>query len=156
MLKIGIYQRDCEVYDRVISAALAECNVPAEVRCAESLDPPLDICVLTGSEVESHHPANIVVAPATCDASCVAKYSPRSIVSFGLCCKNTITVSSLLENILIISIQRELVTLTNKHVDEQEFSVSISDPEEPELILAAVAILLLADVPIDKICTIAF
>ncbi|MEG2858226.1 MAG: hypothetical protein RR994_06370, partial [Clostridia bacterium] len=114
-----------------------------------------DICIAACAPTCAAR-SDIVIAPGTMPASCLESLAPRSIVTYGLCCKNTLTVSSHIDGTLFITLQRALITFVGNRVEEQEFRVSVSDLSDVELVLAAVAVLILAGVPISHISTLEF
>lgn len=95
--------------------------------------------------------ASLVVAPETADAAIINSFKPKSVVSYGICGKNTVTVSSLIDSNLVISIQREIVSLSGKRIVEQELKSEIKSEDDIDPVLACVSVLLLLDVPIETI-----
>lgn len=68
-------------------------------------------------------------------------------VSYGMSSRDTITLSSIEEDKLSMAIQRELVTIGGKVVEQQEVQLHRSPEMLPETILAAAGALLLLGVP---------
>ena len=77
--------------------------------------------------------------------------NPSYVITFGFNPKATITISSLAtrtHNTMQISIQRNLKTLYNTEVLEQDFSVNICD-NNIEAILAAISTIIILDLNIE-------
>ncbi|MDD4715397.1 MAG: hypothetical protein PHT34_02445 [Oscillospiraceae bacterium] len=68
-------------------------------------------------------------------------------VSYGMSPRDTITLSSIEEENLSLAIQRELVTVDGKVVEQQEIQLHRNPGLLPETILAAAGALLLLGVP---------
>lgn len=151
MLKIGVCQGKEEFLDRVLRASFDEAGMDVKILCGNNLD--TDICVLATCGELQKTSAKIVIVP---DSKTFPSISASEVITYGLCCKNTLTVSSCIESDLVLSLQRTLVTHNGLRIEEQDFPVKLTDPDEPELILAAVATLLAADVPISVISSLPF
>lgn len=149
MIRITICQNENEILDRVISEAFKESKVAIECTHGSSCD----ICLLSSAGTPTHTDAKILIIP---DTKQISTLNAQEVISYGLCCKNTLTVSSCIDNTLVISLQRKIRTLGDASIEEQDFSVKISDPDEPEMILAAIATLLVSDVPINVISSLPF
>ena len=119
-------------------------------------DSVLDLCVLESAELpQGALPgAQLAVVPDLCKVETVRLLQPKSIVTYGLSCKNTVTVSSFIAQKLVVSIQREIKTLSGISIPEQEFSIHLTSAELVEAALASVTVLLLLDTPIPSICRI--
>ncbi len=150
MQTIGVNQGRFEPLDLVLRAAFNAAGVPVSIQKGRN---DAVLCVLSAQGSAAGLSAKIAIVPGTLSCSPTAA---SEIITYGLCCKNTLTVSSCIDSTLVVSLQRALVTLAGKRVEEQDFPVSISDPDEPELVLAAVAALLAADVPVSAISALAF
>ncbi len=113
----------------------------------------LDICILeSGYEKSNSFPqADTVIVPDICSVSTISQLKPKSVITYGLSCKNTVTVSSLIQSKLVISIQREIVSLSKKRIIEQEFTTSLKNSNQIEALLASISLLLLLDIPSDMI-----
>ena len=80
--------------------------------------------------------------------------TPFYVITFGFNQKATITVSSLLSrtsNILQVSIQRTIPTLTDKVILEQDFTVNTQNNNNILSILSAIGAILLSGVDIENI-----
>lgn len=171
---VGIYQNKNSSFSDIICTALSQFGVKIRqctnekepnlstdgnflsvysVECAALLPDHLDICILeSGYEKSNSFPqADTVIVPDICSVSTISQLNPKSVITYGLSCKNTVTVSSLIQNKLIISVQREIVSLEKKRIVEQEFSIDVKDSSQIEALLASVSLLLLLDVPIETI-----
>ena len=69
------------------------------------------------------------------------------VVSYGMSLKDSVTISSLDEGGLVLSLQRELPTLSGRYLERQDIPVRSQAPASPEDLLAASAALLLLDIP---------
>lgn len=171
---IGIYQNNDSSFSDIICNALSlfgfnfkkcpnqnESTILSEssslsvytVDCAALLPDFLNICILeSGYQKSNSFPqADIVIVPDICSVSTISQLKPKSVVTYGLSCKNTVTVSSLIEERLVVSIQREIVSLSGKRIIEQEFSIVLENLNKIEALLASISLLLLLDVSIDEI-----
>jgi len=173
---IGIYQKKGSVFSDIICNTLELCDIKISrcsgenesskdypipvftVECPALFPDYLDICILeSGYQKSNSFPnANTVIVPDICSISTIKQLAPKSVVTCGLSCKNTVTVSSLIENKLIVSIQREIVSLYGNKISEQEFSIDFKEIDQIEAILAAISVLLLIDIPICEIIKINF
>ena len=57
---------------------------------------------------------------------------------------------------MVLSLQRSVRTLSGTEIEVQDFPITVSDPDEPEVVLAAVAALIACDVPISEISKLPF
>jgi len=79
--------------------------------------------------------------------------TPSYIITFGFNPKATITISSLAirtHNTMQICIQRNLPTLTNSEILEQDFSINICD-NNIEAILAAISVVIISGVSLESL-----
>ena len=171
---VGIYQNKNSSFSDIICTSLSHFGVKTKqcanekepdistdanslsvysVECAALLPDHLDICILeSGYEKSNSFPqANTVIVPDICSVSTINQLNPKSVITYGLSCKNTVTVSSLIQSKLVISVQREIVSLEKKRIVEQEFSIDLKNSSQIEALLASVSLLLLLDVPIETI-----
>ena len=149
MLKIGVFQKKDELLAQVLFEAFKECGYDAEILLNSG---DADICVLTSECNVKSCNSKIVILPNSMAISTNAS----EIITYGLCCKNTLTVSSCIGNNMVFSLQRTILTHSGARVDVQDFPATLSDPDEPELVLATVAVLLAADVPVSQISLLPF
>ena len=180
MLCIGICQTQSDWIARVLCDALTNFGIPVIYCDGKPLDLPnhtddATIAIFAGAHLaESDVPfdlglfapeynansvsfsAKIVVAPDTLNPSLIQTCALHHVVTYGLCRKNTVTVSSLIDGKLVVSIQRDIVTLSDAHVDEQEFHVGLNNPDAADAVLAVVTSLLLLDVSIEQISALTF
>ncbi len=171
---VGIYQNKNSSFSEIICTSLShfgvkitQCtNVKDEffsddnnslnvysVECAALLPDHLDICILeSGYEKSNSFPqADTVIVPDICSVSTISQLNPKSVITYGLSCKNTVTVSSLIQSKLIVSVQREIVSLGKNRIVEQEFSIDLKNSNQIEALLASISILLLLDIPVETI-----
>lgn len=146
MLKINVFQKDDELLREVLVNAFKECKTDVEIS-GDS-----DVSIFSASTPNCACASKIVISPDAKNISTDAS----EIITYGLCCKNTLTISSYIEDRMVLSLQRAVKTLTGKEVEVQDFPVIISDPDEPELVLAAVATLIACDIPINQISALPF
>ncbi len=99
--------------------------------------------------------AKTLIVPDCINVDSLFGFSAGNVISYGLCSKDTITVSSLIGNRLVVSLQRELSALSGEVIPEQDFCISISDAENADSVLGTVGLLLVCGMPPDKIseCT---
>lgn len=164
---IGIYQNTGSKFSNILTSALCSCGHRISkchndgaisvytAECASMLPDYLDVCVLESGhkKSESFPQAHTVIVPDICSVSTITQLNPKSVITYGLSCKNTVTVSSLVDTRLIISIQREIVTASGKRTGEQEFAVELSNVNQIEAVLASTALLLFMDTSVDSIRT---
>lgn len=72
-------------------------------------------------------------------------------VSYGVSPRDTLTVSSLGEDRMVLALQRELITLPGTLVDRQEFVLPRPAKVPPLILLACTGILLMLGVPPEEI-----
>ncbi len=171
---IGIYQKKNSSFSDIICTSLSQFGVDITLRtndkenrflddnnslsvyaveCVALLPDHLDICILeSGYEKSNSFPqADTVIVPDICSVSTINQLNPKSVITYGLSCKNTVTVSSLIQRKLIISIQREIVSLSRNRIIEQEFSIDLKDSSQIEALLASVSLLLVLDIPVEQV-----
>lgn len=172
MFCIGICQNEPDFLARIISAALTESGFPvffcegkaiaipnddaktvAIVVSSEPYDSNLrfDLCVYEPNFCRST--GTFSTALAIIPDSCSPRQfkNAESVITYGLCRKNTVTVSSLIGQDLVISVQREIPTLTGSIVDAQEFHVLLPEVDDVDDVLAVVSTLLALGVDPKKI-----
>ena len=121
---------------------LARTLPPAFVRLI-SPDQPADLLVLVpGCEPPASPPCRTLLMPGQHGFPIL---SAAQVVSYGPSPKDTITFSSLDSHRLILSLQREIVTLAGTRLERQEFPVP--DRGGVSLTLAWAGTLLLAGMP---------
>ena len=148
MLKIGVQQEGNELLYRVLEASLKACSRSAQLTHTTDAD----IIVFTENASCSKCSAKTLILP---NSKCVDTTASQ-IITYGLCCKNTLTISSCIGCNMVFSLQRMITTASGVRIDVQDFPISLSDPDEPELVLATVATLLAADVPVSQISKLDF
>ena len=172
MFCIGICQNQPDFLARIISAALTESGFPvfycegkaikvpeesaellALVVSGEPYDSEIqfDLCVFEQNFSRRAHVCNATraIIPDTFHPNNLRL--AEHVITYGLCHKNTVTVSSLIGDDLVISIQREIPTLCGGTVDPQEFHITLAPFGEIEDALAVVATLLVFGVTPEKI-----
>lgn len=146
MLKIKVMQNEDELLRQVLIDAFRECRTDVEI------SDDADVSIFTANAKNCSSSSRIVISP---DAKSIST-DASEIITYGLCCKNTLTVSSYIDNTMVLSLQRAVLTLNGTEIEVQDFPVTITDPDEPEVVLAAVATLLACDVPVERISSIPF
>lgn len=172
MFCIGICQNYPDFLARIISAALTESGRPVfycdgkviqipkkdatRVTILLSSEPydseiPFDLCVYEPnfSKTAPTCYASLAIIPDTLRP--VQFQGAQHVITYGLCQKNTVTVSSLVGEDLVIAIQREIPTLLGETVDAQEFHVKFSQFGDINDTLAIVSTLLVSGVSPEKI-----
>ena len=146
MLKINVLQNEGELLKQVLINAFVECKRDVEFG-ADS-----DISIFTANTPKNSCSSKIAISPDAKNISTDA----RQIITYGLCCKNTLTISSCIGCNMVLSLQRSVRTLSGTEIEVQDFPITVSDPDEPEVVLAAVAALIACDVPISEISKLPF
>lgn len=146
MLKINVLQNDGELLKQVIANAFEECKTDVEF----GLD--ADLSIFTANTPKSTCSSKIVISPDAKNISTDA----NQIITYGLCCKNTLTISSCIGGHMVLSLQRSVITLSGSEIEVQDFPITVSDPDEPEVVLGTVAALIACDVPISEISKLPF
>lgn len=172
MFCIGICQNHPDFLARMISAALTESGHPVFycegkiiqapknsadavtlLVCSEPYDSEIgfDLCVYEPNFSKTAHAccASLAIIPDTMHPIQLQK--SEHVITYGLCQKNTVTVSSLVQKDLVIAIQREIPTLAGEMVDAQEFHVKLSQFGDINDALAIVSTLLVSGVSPEKI-----
>ena len=80
----------------------------------------------------------ILLLPGDADAEII---DAGCIVTYGMSPKNTITFSSIGENVCVVALQRELLTAGGEMLEQQEFKVKSS--LRPDILLAVAGALLI-------------
>ncbi len=163
MVCIGICQNEPNFLARIISATVSDCGfsvfyfdseeirVPKEesdtvaivaVNKSYDSDVEFDLCVYESEFCKNLKGirSNLAIIPDTCKTQ--PFHETNNIITYGLCRKNTVTVSSLVADDLVISVQREFPTLFGETVDAQEFHVKLPSIEDVDDTLALVTTLL--------------
>jgi len=116
----------------------------------------VDILVAAGDSViaqkfieESQACRFFIMNPDHKEILAYAANSRSLLITYGFNNKVCVTASSVMENEIQICIQRDLPTLSDNSIEQQEFGVS-ADTEEysPENLLAAITAALVADVQV--------
>jgi hypothetical protein len=85
----------------------------------------------------------------------ILKCAPKNqglVITYGFNNKVCVTASSVMDNEMQICIQRDLPTISGKHLEQQEFSVAVDTVERnPEHMLAALAALMVSDADMEKL-----
>ena len=122
---------------------------------------------LRGRCASADHPALLVVSPQAAvrgmelPRQCRTVLLPggmrgtlpqaASAVSYGTSPRDSLTISSRERDTLWAALQRELVTVDGRVVEQQEFPVSLGQGEEELSALAAAGALILLGVPPEKL-----
>lgn len=149
MTRIGIASQD-EISTKLPFHCDAECQIVREGICDVLLigtHPPLHT---------RYTSAKTLIAPDCVNVDSLSGFSAKNVVSYGLCKKNTVTVSSLIGNRLVVSLQRELPTLYGDRLLEQDFCVNLLHAENADSVLGTVALLLVCGVPPHEISELSF
>ena len=65
---------------------------------------------------------NLLIAPESINIRALEASDFKNVISYGLCRKNTITMSSLSEKRLTVAVQRKIPICSSRTIDEQEIS----------------------------------
>ncbi len=129
--------------------------------CALATNPQsvkLDIALLSDSFKKCPTPiaSNIVIAPDSLNRRIFSSISAQSLISYGLCRKNTITASSLVGSKLAVSLQRKINDICGHTLEEQELMVNIKNGEFAQEVLGLVSLLLALGTPTSEISNLNF
>jgi hypothetical protein len=80
-----------------------------------------------------------------------AKLRASCVVSYGMSLKDSVTMSSIDEGGLVLSVQRELPTLSGRYLERQDIPVRCQEKAPAEDVLASSAALLLLGVPPESL-----
>ena len=78
------------------------------------------------------------------------------VITYGLCNKATLTLSSIEQDRMVLCLQRSVTDLGGNKIEPQEFSVSPSKEYDPEIIMLIAAICMISGVPADKLSKFVF
>jgi len=92
-----------------------------------------------------------LLLPGDAEAAHFSLIPSKWAVSFGLSAKDTITVSSVAPDCAVLALQRELVTLDNQVIEQQEIPLSIPQATGAQSVMALVGSLLLLGMPPEKL-----
>lgn len=135
----------------VLSALLAR-SLPARLRPAAA-DLPPDLLVVSPDWRSDPLPAlscRILLIPGRL-AERAGAISARWTVSYGGSPRDSLTFSSALENTLLLSLQREIVTLAGFRLERQEFPLFYSGQGSPLFPVACAGVQLLLNRPPSRI-----
>ncbi len=86
--------------------------------------------------------SDIAIVPDSLNKDTLSSISAKSVISYGLCRKNTVTASSLIGSKLGISLQRKIPDVCGHIIDEQELFVDIDRGMHTEDALGVVSAML--------------
>lgn len=147
MWQIGVWEQNeglGELAERLTEAGKAQVrkgNHPALLA-----GEPLDLLIISPSAVGWAGAAAIycrtVLLPDSAGVLARSLLADRA-VSYGLSGRDTITLSSLEEGKMCVSVQREIIRLDGSLVERQELILDRAEEQSPELLLAQVGVCLL-------------
>jgi len=138
MISVGVFEDD----DFSLSRALlrfSNCSLITNPKKA-NLDIALISCNLC-RRPDSVETA-LAIVPDCLDDDLLASFSGRRLISYGLCRKNTVTASSLIDLRLAVSLQRKIHDVHGDIIEEQEIITSLDRGERTEDALGLVSTLL--------------
>ena len=152
MACIGILERGHSFSDSV-GEAFASCGIQTHDILPVSEGKSYDAVIISTNPPEHICPcnANILITPDCIGAKNISSLTSKSVVSYGLCKKNTLTVSSLIGTRLVVSLQCDITTMQNGTVGEQEFCIDIEHADGIDNFLGIVAALLVSDISPETI-----
>jgi hypothetical protein len=116
---------------------------------------PIDILVASGGSdiaqgvIESQSNRFFIINPDQKDIMACAANSQSLLITYGFNNKVCVTASSVMENEVQICVQRELPTLSEGVVEQQEFGTEVdTEKHSSEVLLAAISAALVADVQV--------
>ncbi len=151
MACIGILDKNRSISD-VLKASLYECGI-CNVTVESALEGESYDAVLIGTDPPEICTCNAdILIVADCISSHrILPLTAKSVISYGLCQKDTVTVSSLINERLVISLQREIPTFLNHIVSEQDFCIDIKSADAIDTTLGIITALLVSDVSPETI-----
>ncbi len=138
MVHIGIFENKAFTLSRS-ALKLTNCALTTNPKNAK-----LDIALISGTLNSCPFPitSNIVIAPDSLKRDIFSSISANSLISYGLCRRNTVTASSLVGSKLAVSLQRKITDIRGQVLEEQELMVNIENGEFAEETLGIVSLLL--------------
>lgn len=102
-------------------------------------------CDDTGRFSSQRLPKTVLgICEEDCNAALnVFKNSGVAVISCGLCSKNTVTVSSISKNQLLIAFQRSFINLKGEVIEPREFQINLRKTYNTYSVLAAATALIL-------------
>ena len=86
--------------------------------------PECDICVSDGPLPDALNPCRCRIAVLPGDKKLDCRYLQAGrVVTYGLSGKNTVTLSSIDENRLFLALQREIISLDGRRIEQQELII---------------------------------
>ncbi len=157
MAHIGISERGHGFSD-YLGAALSSFGVCGADIAPLAADESYDAIIISTEAPDTIPECNtdILIIPDCMSAKSISRVSAKSVVSYGLCKKNTLTVSSLIGTRLVVSLQREITTILNSTISEQEFCIDIEHADGIDSFLGIIAALLIADISPETISRVTF
>lgn len=151
MACIGILDKSCGT-SAALEASLRRCGI-GNVRIESAHEGKSYDAVLIGTDPPEICTCNadILIVADCISARKILPLKAKSVISYGLCQKDTVTVSSLINKRLVISLQREIPTLLNHIVSEQDFCIDIKCTDIIDSTLGIIAALLVSDVSPETI-----
>ncbi len=113
-----------------------------------------DVVFLTSEEISvprERVECGIAVIPGSADSEGSAWLSAQSVVSYGMGQRDTITVSSIDDHMIMLTLQREIATLKGEMVDRQDFAVDRQPEISTEAHLIASAACIIAGIPTGEL-----
>ena len=135
-----------EIRDRLMDGSTGNSVV---FTCGERLSVfsgTYDLFVVVGGKAEESAPAlhtKILLVPDKVSPETVAEISSGWVVSYGLSGKASITLSSLESSFAVLALQRELVTLADTVVEQQEIPLRFSQGLGAQALMAVYGSLLM-------------
>ncbi len=93
----------------------------------------------------------MLAAPGSSAVSLSHFFNPERVVSYGLSARDSLTVSSVNGEQILICVQREFTTLSGSVLEPQEIKLELPASLTPSCLLSAVTALLLLDFPPELI-----
>ncbi len=78
------------------------------------------------------------------------------VITYGLCNKATLTISSITAEHIVLCLQRSILTFSGNVIEPQEFSIPISSECDPETIMLITAMCLVSGIPASNLTRFVF
>ena len=138
MISVGVFENEDFSYSKEL-LRLTDCALITNPQSAR-----VDIALVSGNLYKKpiFSEASLLILPDSLDRDIVPAFCAKTIISYGLCRKNTVTASSLVASRLAISLQRKFQDIRGNVIEEQEFIMPLNTGERAEDMLGLVSTLL--------------
>ncbi len=135
------------ISDKTVCSTEGAFTVVSEYKCIDLIlnDGIAVICDITDRFKSQRFPTGIIGVCEDTNIKALDLFHKNHIpvITCGMNAKNTVTLSSLDNNIPFITLQRRITNLKGKIIEPAEFNIKLSKNYSPFSVMASVAILLL-------------